>query len=364
MRWTVAALPGDGIGPEVTRVAMDLLAAAAGQAGAGLVIELGEIGWTAVRSSGSPLPQETVERCLAADAVFLGAVGDPAADGAPEHQRPERGLLGLRAALGCWANLRPIRVPDALIDCSALRPERVRGTDLLILRELGGGLYYGEPREEGPDMAVNTLRYTRAEVERIADLAFDLAAKRRGRVTSVEKANVLEVSRLWRRVTTEAHARRAAEPGVPPVELDHMLADRVTMELILNPSRFDVILTGNLFGDLLSDEAGAVAGSLGLLGSASLGGTTDLYEPVHGSAPDIAGKGVANPVGAFTSVAMMLRYTFDVPELADRVDEAIEQVLTHGIRTGDLPSVDGRDPVGTHAFSDAIAEAFSAGGAG
>jgi 3-isopropylmalate dehydrogenase len=282
--------------------------------------------------------------------VFLGAVGHPDAAGQPRDRLPETGLLGLRKALACWANLRPVRVPPSLVGVSAASPERVRGTDVMILRELGGGLYYGEPRGEKDGKAWNTMVYSEEEVRRVARLGLSLARGRDGRMTSVDKANVLEVSRLWRRVVDET----TAEEG-EGVEVDHMLVDRAAMELMLNPTRFDVLLTENLFGDILSDQAGALVGSLGALGSASLGDGTDLYEPVHGSAPDIAGKGIANPLGAIASVALMLRHTFRMERAARRVESAYEAVLEDGIRTVDLKEP-GWDPVGTDAFTDAVLE--------
>lgn len=353
----LALLPGDGVGPEVVGAAMRVLEAALHTRGLRLEVATRPVGWAAVRARGTPLPDDTLEACLAADAVLLGAVGHPDAGDAPPARRPEAGLLTLRRALGCWANLRPARVTDALLAASALRPERVRGTDLLVVRELGGGLYYGEPRDDDGDQAWNTLTYTAAEVRRIADLAFRLAARRRGRVTSIDKANVLETSRLWRRVVEEVSR---AHPGVG---LDHMYVDRAAMELTLHPTRFDVVLTSNLFGDILSDQAAGLVGSLGTLGSASLGGGTDLYEPVHGSAPEIAGTGRANPMGALASVSLMLRTTFDLADLADEIDAAVDACLHRGIRTDDLAAVGAPDappPVGTDDFADAVVDRLNA----
>ena len=350
----VAVLGGDGVGPEVTAAAMQVLRVAVRDAGVALELNEQPVGWTAVVQEGSPLPEATLSACLAADAVFLGAVGHPDAADQPRERLPETGLLALRKALDCWANLRPVRVPPALVDASALRPERVRGTDVMILRELGGGLYYGEPRGDEGGRAFNTMVYSEDEVLRMARLALALARGRRGRVTSVDKANVLEVSRLWRRVVKET----AAEEG-EGIEVDHMLVDRAAMELVLNPTRFDVLLTENLFGDILSDQAGALVGSLGALGSASLGDGTDLYEPVHGSAPDIAGRGVANPLGAIDSVALMLRHTFRMEDAARRIERAYEAVLADGIRTVDL-RLAGKEPVGTSAFTGAVLERLEA----
>ena len=346
----IAVLGGDGVGPEVTTAAMQVLEAAVRDEPVTLSLTEGLVGWEAVLDGGSPLPDATLQSCVGADAVFLGAVGHPDAAGQPRDRLPETGLLGLRKALSCWANLRPVRVPPSLVGVSAAAPDRVRGTDVMILRELGGGLYYGEPRGEEDGKAWNTMVYSEEEVRRIARLGLSLARGSRGHVTSVDKANVLEVSRLWRRVVDET----AAEEG-EGVEVEHMLVDRAAMELMLNPTRFDVLLTENLFGDILSDQAGALVGSLGALGSASLGDGTDLYEPVHGSAPDIAGKGIANPLGAMASVALMLRHTFQMDAAARRVESAYEAVLEAGIRTVDLKEA-GQDPVGTVAFTGAVLE--------
>jgi 3-isopropylmalate dehydrogenase len=354
----VAVLGGDGIGPEVTSAAMQVLEAAVREEGVSLRLNERLVGWTAVLEEGAPLPESTLRACLAADAVFLGAVGHPDAAGQPKEKLPETGLLALRKALDCWANLRPVQVPAALENVSALRAERVRGTDVMILRELGGGLYYGEPRSEGKDRALNTMVYSDHEVRRLTRLAIALARGRRGRITSVDKANVLEVSRLWRRVVNET----IAEEG-RGIELDHMLVDRAAMELVLNPTRFDVLLTENLFGDILSDQAGALCGSLGALGSASLGDGTDLYEPVHGSAPDIAGKGIANPLGALASVALMLRHTFRMEAAAKRVEDAYQAALADGIRTVDLQEP-GTKSVGTTGFTEAVLERLEAGDRG
>jgi 3-isopropylmalate dehydrogenase len=347
-------LGGDGIGPEVTSAAMQVLEAAVRDDGVKLVRDERPVGWTAVLQTGSPLPKETLDACVAADAVFLGAVGHPDASGQPREKLPETGLLALRKALECWANLRPVRVPPSLVGVSALRAERVRGTDVMILRELGGGLYYGEPRADEGKRAYNTMVYSDLEVRRMARLALTLARGRRGRVTSVDKANVLEVSRLWRRVVDET----AAEAG-EGIEVDHMLVDRAAMELVLNPTRFDVLLTENLFGDILSDQAGALVGSLGALGSASLGDGTDLYEPVHGSAPDIAGKGIANPLGAIDSVALMLRHTFHMDDAARRVEYAYGAALADGVRTGDLAEP-GQKKASTTEFTEAVLERLQA----
>jgi 3-isopropylmalate dehydrogenase len=353
----IAVLPGDGVGPEVTAAAVGVLDAVAERFGHELELLERPVGWTAVRATGDPLPPETLAACRSADAILLGAVGHPVAESEPRERRPEAGLLRLRRELGLWANLRPVRVRDTLVDRSALRPERVRGTDVLIVRELGGGIYYGEPRgtQPGPpERAVDTEVYEVAEIERIARLAFQLARARRGhgrpgRVASVDKANVLETSALWRRVVT----RVAAEFG--DVTLRHVLVDRAAMELVLAPAELDVVLAGNLFGDILSDEAAAIAGSIGLLGSASLGDGPGLYEPVHGSAPEIAGEDVANPAGAIESVALLLRHALGLEAEAAAVGAALDAALAGHARTADLTGP-GDTPIGTAAFGHAVAE--------
>jgi 3-isopropylmalate dehydrogenase len=295
-----------------------------------------EIGGAAVRRFGTSLPQSTLDACHRADAVLLGAVGDPAYDSAPREQRPEYALLTLRKALGVFANLRPAKLWPALESAGPLKPERVAGTDLCFVRELTGGLYFGEPRGWNIDKgeAVNTLRYSRAEVVRVAEVAFSLARQRRCLVTSVDKANVLETSQLWRSVAGEVAVR------YPGVRLEHMYVDACAMAIALDPRRFDVVLTENLFGDILSDEAGAVVGSLGLLPSASLGLGIGLYEPVHGSAPSLAGKDVANPIGAILSAAMMLRHSFGLMNEANDIEAAVGEVLDAGGRTRDLVAND------------------------
>ena len=331
MRLRIISLPGDGIGPEVTTQAIRVLHEVASAFGHTLEVDEKEIGGAALTKFGDPLPDGTLQSCLAADAVLLGAVGTPAFDHNPRELRPEAGLLRLRQELGAFANLRPAVFYPALAACSPLRFEMVQGTDILIVRELLGGLYFGQPRSiEGQGTsqhAYNTMRYSVPEVERIA---FELARGRRQRVLSVDKANVLECSRLWREVVTRISA------GYPDVQLSHMYVDSAAMSLVLKPTQFDVILTENMFGDILSDQAGGVVGALGLLASASIGGPVGLYEPVHGSAPDIAGKGIANPLGAILSVAMMLRYTFKLPREAECVEAAVISVLNAGLRTPDL----------------------------
>jgi 3-isopropylmalate dehydrogenase len=333
IRMNIAVLPGDGIGPEVTREAMRLLRALAEANDYQFQFVERAIGGAAIRGFGTPLPDSTLETCLNSDAVLLGAVGAPEFDALPPSQRPEAGLLRLRQALGGFANLRPARCYDVLLDCSPLRPEIVSGADLVFVRELLGGLYFSEPRGfsgHNRETAFNTLRYTREEIERVARVAFDLARTRGRKVTSVDKANVLETSQLWRQVVT------STAKEYPEIELEHMYVDSCAMRIATNPRSFDVVLTENLFGDILSDEAAVISGSLGMLASATLGGTVDLYEPVHGSAPDIAGKGIANPLGAIASAAMMLRHTAHLEQDTLDIESAIAETLEDGARTADL----------------------------
>jgi 3-isopropylmalate dehydrogenase len=326
----IVVLPGDGVGPEVTREAVACLQAVAGAFGHRFTFEEALIGGAAVDACGDPLPEQTLALCRAADAVLLGAVGGPAWDQHPRDQRPESGLLRLRQALGLYANLRPVTVHPALEDASPVKPEVVRGTDMMIVRELSGGLYFGEPRSFTPERAVNTLPYTREEILRVARVAFDLARTRRRKLVSVDKANVLETSRLWRQVVDEL----AAE--YPDVAVQHNYVDSFAMALVARPRDFDVVLTENLFGDILSDEAAVLAGSLGLLPSASLGGTVGLYEPIHGSAPDIAGQDKANPVGTILSAAMLLRHALGLSAEATALETAVHRTLQEGHGTGDL----------------------------
>jgi 3-isopropylmalate dehydrogenase len=352
----VVVLPGDGIGPEVVDAALSVLTAVGAKYGHQFELTHEDIGGAAVRRSGTSLPAKTLDACRNADAVLLGAVGDPAYDAAPREQRPEYALLTLRSALGVYANLRPAKLWPALEAAGPLRPERVAGTDLCFVRELTGGLYFGEPRgiDAAAGQAFNTLRYSRGEVVRVAEVAFGLARRRRGLVTSVDKANVLETSQLWRSVVGEVAGR------CPDVRLEHMYVDACAMALTLDPRRFDVVLTENLFGDILSDEAGAVVGSLGLLPSASLGKGIGLYEPVHGSAPSLAGKDAANPIGAILSVAMMLRHGFGLSEEADAVESAVGRALADGARTRDLVERDSDAHVTCSKMAGRIVEALQA----
>ncbi len=335
----ITVLPGDGIGPEITREAVLLLETIAEQFGHDFQFQYGQIGGVAIDETGTPLPEETIKLCRQSDAILLGAVGGPKWDNEPAARRPEKGLLALRKTLGLFANLRPITVFRSLADASALKPEVLQNVDILILRELTGGLYFGTPRErrqtENGVQVVDTLSYTEAEIERILRKGFELARLRRGKLTSVDKANVLESSRLWRET-----AERLAEE-YPDVELTHMLVDNAAMQLIRHPAQFDVLVTENMFGDILSDEASMITGSLGMLPSASLSADgPGLYEPIHGSAPDIAGKNVANPLATFSSAAMLLKYSFAMADEARAIDQAIEKVLDEGYRTADIAGTD------------------------
>jgi 3-isopropylmalate dehydrogenase len=350
----IVLLPGDGIGPEVTAGAVRALQAVAARFGHVFDTATELIGGAAVPSTGTSLPPRTLDACLKADAVLLGAVGDPAYDRAPREQRPEYALLTLRKTLGVYANLRPATLWPGLEDAGPLKPARVAGTDLCFVRELTGGLYFGEPRRLDLDAgdSLNTLRYTREEVTRVAHVAFNLAQARRGLVTSVDKANVLETSQLWRSVVTGVAA------GYPSVRLEHMYVDACAMAITLDPRRFDIVLTENLFGDILSDEAGAVVGSLGLLPSASLGNGVGLFEPVHGSAPTIAGQDIANPIGAILSVAMMLRHSFGLTAEAAAVENAVGGALKAGARTKDLADPGTFVTLGCAAMASRIADAI------
>jgi 3-isopropylmalate dehydrogenase len=357
MKLKITVLPGDGIGPEVTREALRVLRAVAEVYGHEFSFDEHLIGGAAIEKTGSPFPPVTLDSCLASDAVLLGAVGAPQFDGLTGDKRPEAGLLALRRACGAFANLRPVVCYDATADSSPLKAEVVNGADVLIVRELLGGLYFGEPRginnEATPREAFNTMRYDEHEVERVARVAFESACARGCKVTSVDKANVLETSRLWREVVN-----RVAR-DYPQVTLEHMYVDACAMHLMLNPRRFDVILTENLFGDILSDEAAVLAGSLGMLASASVGGSTDVYEPVHGSAPDIAGAGLANPLGAIASAALLLRHTAGLEQEALEVEASIRAVLERGYRTADIQGQSGKYIVGTEEMGTLVAEALA-----
>ena len=353
-QFSVAVLPGDGIGPEVIAEALRVLTAVADLYGYEIATAEHPIGAAAVRQQGEALPARTRDAALDANAVLLGAVGDPTLPDAVGNRRPEAGLLALRKLLGAYANLRPVSVHPALRHASPLRPERLENVDLLIVRELTGGLYYGLPRGRDDESAVNTLRYSVAEIERVSRVAFEAARERRGLVTSVDKANVLEVSQLWRETVTRIGQ------DYPDVRLEHLYVDFAAMRLVANPASFDVLLTENLFGDILSDEAGVLAGSLGLLPSASIGTGPGLFEPVHGSAPDIAGKGIANPIGAIASAAMLLRYGLHLGEAADLIADAIERVITDGARTRDLVQA-GEPHLSSRQMGEAVASYITRG---
>lgn len=358
MKLNIAVLPGDGVGPEVTREAVRVLQAISEFRGYDFRFQESPIGGGASLEFGSPFPPQTRERCLASSAVLLGAVGGPQFDSLAGELRPETGLLALRKACGCFANLRPAIAFESIADCSPLRPERILGANILVVRELLGGLYFGEPRalDTVGKSAWNTMRYSEHEIERVARVAFKLAEDRTKKLVSVDKANVLETSRLWRQVVT----RVAAE--FPSVTLEHALVDSFAMNVITNPTRYDVVLTENLFGDILSDEVSVIAGSLGMLPSASIGGRVDLYEPIHGSAPDIAGKGIANPLGAIATVAMLLRYSLHHEQEARTIEQAILQVLGAGYRTADLKHGANQRLTGTEEMGKLVLEAISTGG--
>ena len=335
MNLRIALLPGDGIGPEVTAQAVAVLEAVCRKFSHTLEAKSGLLGACAIRATGDPLPDDTLTLAKSAAAVLMGAVGHPEFDSLPPEKRPEKGLLRIRQELRVYANVRPALCFPALEALSPLRPEVVRGTNLVIVRELTGGIYYGVPRgirkENGEISAVNTMTYTRSEIERIARVGLGLARGRKKHLVSVDKANVLENSQLWRETVTALAARE-----FPDIRLEHMLVDSCAMQIVQNPRRFDVIVTENLFGDILSDEAAVLTGSIGMLPSASLGEHTGLYEPVHGSAPDIAGKGIANPLGAILSVAMMLRHSLGLEAEAKAVEDAVAKTVESGVLTRDL----------------------------
>ncbi|MDP2627781.1 MAG: 3-isopropylmalate dehydrogenase [Candidatus Rokubacteria bacterium] len=351
--YRIAVLAGDGIGQEVTPEAQRVLEVIGKATGASFEFETGLVGGVAIDATGGPLPESSLRLCEQSDAILFGAVGGPKWDSLPHETRPERGLLRIRKELDLFANLRPARCFPMLVDASPLKRSVVEGTDLMVVRELTGGLYFGEPRgreafADGSERAVNTMAYTSREIERVVRAAFDVAMKRKKRLTSVDKANVLVVSQLWREVVI----RVAIE--YPQVTVEHVLVDNCAMALVTRPTQFDTIVTENTFGDILSDEAAILAGSMGMLPSASLGGRVGLYEPVHGTAPDIAGKGLANPIAAILSAAMLLRYSLDRGPDADRVEAAVLRVLEQGHRTGDI-AAPGSATAGTREMGDLIA---------
>ena len=356
--YSVTLLPGDGIGPEILGVTVDILKTVAQQEGFALTFTEALIGGAAIDAAGSPLPAETLETCRQSDAVLLAAIGGYKWDNLPRELRPETGLLGLRAGLNLFANLRPAQILPQLVDASSLKREVVEGVDLMVVRELTGGVYFGQPKgiftlETGEKRGVNTMVYTEAEVDRIGRVAFETARKRGKRLCSVDKANVLEVSQLWRdRITAMAK-------DYPDVELSHLYVDNAAMQLVRWPKQFDTIVTSNLFGDILSDIAAMLTGSIGMLPSASLGASgPGVFEPVHGSAPDIAGQDKANPLAQVLSAAMMLRYGLNQPKAADRLEQAVITVLDRGYRTGDIFS-EGMTLLGCEAMGKALLEALS-----
>ncbi len=353
MHADIILLPGDGIGPEVVAEAVRVLEKAAARGGHTMSFRERLVGGCSIDRFGIALTDEVLSDCKSADAVLLGAVGGPKWDDPRAKIRPEQGLMALRKRLEVFANLRPVKVRSALIDVSPLKPDRIEGVDLLVVRELTGGLYFARPKErgitaEGHEWAVDTLEYYDYEVKRVAEFAFRLAANRRRKVTSVDKANILESSRLWRQVTSEVGAKH------PEIELEHILVDTASMRLLTSPRNFDVIVTDNMFGDILTDEASVLAGSMGMLPSASLGESgPGLYEPIHGSAPDIAGKGIANPLATILSGAMLLRYSLGLDAEADAIERAVDRVLENGHRTADLrPS--GKNALSTKAMTDCV----------
>ncbi|MFN7936892.1 MAG: 3-isopropylmalate dehydrogenase [Bryobacteraceae bacterium] len=360
MQFNVLTLPGDGIGIEVTREAVRVLEAVCRKFRHTVILKEALLGGIAIHKTGTPFPDETAKLAVEADATLMGAVGLPEFDNAPPEKRPEKGLLGIRKTLGVYANLRPVRTYKALMDSSPLKNHLIEGTDLIIVRELNGGIYYGTPRgisgSGDEERGTNTMTYTRAEIARVCRMAFNLARQRRKKLTSVDKSNVLETSQLWRKVVVEV----AAE--FPDVTLDHLLVDNCAMQLVLNPKRFDVLVMENMFGDILSDEGAVLAGSIGMLPSASIGDRkpngawVGLYEPVHGSAPDIAGQNKANPLGAIGSVAAMLEYSFGLTTEAAAVNNAVEAVLNAGKVTADLKPAG--TPLTTEQVGQAVCEAL------
>jgi len=343
MSYKIAVLPGDGIGPEVMHEGIQVLNQVAKLYNFGVELEEGIVGGASIDAHGKPLTDRVLNLTKQSDAVMLGAMGGPKWDGLDYSIRPERALLALRQELGLFANLRPVKLFSALASASTLKREVVQGTDLLVVRELTGGIYFGQPKgvtklPDGTERGVNTEVYTTPEIERIAHVAFQAALKRCKKVTSVDKANVLEVTELWRKVVTRIHKNE----GYAGVELEHILVDNCAMQLIRNPKQFDVLVTTNMFGDILSDEAAMLTGSIGMLPSASIGGKVGMYEPVHGSAPDIMGQDKANPLATILSVSMMLRHSFDQGTAAERIEAAVEQVLNEGYRTADIQEPGGK----------------------
>ena len=360
MKASIAVLPGDGIGPEVISESIKVLEAIGNRFNHDFEIESGRVGGNAIDDYGTPLPQETIDTCKDSDAILSGAVGGPKWEDPNADVRPEDGILAIRKSLGLIANLRPVKVYPALINSSPLKPEFLEGVDMMVLRELTGGLYFGKPKKRWNTSrgrrGVDTLKYTESEIERILRVGFELAMERRKKLTSVDKQNVLESSRLWREIAIEVGK------DYPEVELDHVLVDNAAMQLIRNPSDFDVIVSENTFGDILTDEASVLSGSMGMLPSASLSSLpgksgrrtkVSLYEPIHGSAPDIAGKGIANPIGCILSTAMMLRLSFGMNDEADAIEKSVDAALAEGYRTADIAS-DGGSEVNTSTMGNVI----------
>jgi len=351
--YKIGVIKGDGIGPEIVDEAIKVLDALSASEGFNISYHEMLMGGSAIDATGVPLPDETIQGVKKCDAVLFGAIGGPKWDNLERHLRPESGLLALRKEMGTFANLRPAIVYDELVNASTLKPDVVKGVDIMVVRELTGGIYFGQPRELDDNRAYNTMVYSRDEVERIAHVAFEIAMKRDKRVCSVDKANVLEVSQFWRETVIEV----AKE--YPEVELTHMYVDNAAMQLIRNPKQFDVILTGNIFGDILSDAASMLSGSIGLLPSASTGKGVGLYEPIHGSAPDIAGQGIANPLATISSASMMLRYALNETEAANKIDDAVKKSLAQGYRTGDLGAYDAKEICSCSEIGDIIAKYVS-----
>ncbi|RAZ52532.1 3-isopropylmalate dehydrogenase [Campylobacter hyointestinalis] len=349
-RYNVCVIKGDGIGPEIADEAIKVLDSVSAKFGFELNYEYFLMGGAAIDVFGVPLPDETLDAALKSDAVLFGAIGGEKWDSLPRNLRPESGLLKIRKSLGAYANLRPALIFDELINASTLKPEVLQDVDLLVVRELTGGLYFGEPRKKEEDIAYNTMVYSTSEIQRIAKIAFEVALKRDKKVCMVDKANVLETSQLWREVTTKV------AKDYPEVSLEFMYVDNAAMQLVRNPAQFDVILTENLFGDILSDEASMICGSIGLLPSASLGGKVGIYEPIHGSAPDIAGQGIANPIAMILSAAMMLKYAFNENDAADVIEKAVRAVLKDGYRTKDIAKFDAKEICTTSEIGSIISD--------
>ncbi len=347
--YNITVIEGDGIGPEIVKEAIKAIEAAAAKEGFGLTYDYQLMGGAAYEASGEPLPASTLASAKAADGVLFGAIGGPQWDNLPREKRPESGLLALRKGLDAFANLRPTKVYDALVDASTLKPEVVKGVDLLVVRELTGGIYFGEPKGRDETRGFNTMVYSVEEIERIARVAFEAAMKRRKKLCSIDKANVLDVSQLWRETVDRI------APEYPEVEVSHMYVDNAAMQLVRNPRQFDVMLTGNLFGDILSDEASMISGSIGLLPSSSGGAKGGIFEPIHGSAPDIAGQGIANPLATILSGAMLLRYALGEAKAADRIEAAVETALAQGYRTTDLADFGAKEVCSTQEMGELIA---------